>query len=494
MVNTPRVRIAPSPTGKLHIGTARTALFNYLYAKRMGGKFILRIEDTDLERSKPEYAHDIVAALRWLGIDWDEGPEVGGELGPYLQSERTEGYREYIDKIITEGIGYHCFCSTEELDAQREQAMAKREAYIYNGKCRNLDSDEVKARLDKGEKAVIRLKTPSKIVKFKDLIKGEIAVDSKTLGDFVLVKSDGTPLFLLASVLDDVAMHITHVIRGEDHISNTPKQILLLEALNLAIPEYAHLPLIVNTDRSKLSKRKNPTSISDDFEGRGYLPEAIVNFIAFMGWNPKDDSRQYFTLKELEQEWSLDNVGLSPAVFDEQRLSFLNGYYLRQMPIDKLETAVMPFVGQLKPTIKEMVERDLPYFRRVLAVVQEKLKTLAQIDENIELFYTKELDLKLETVFAKKLPQEKAKKLFEEIIETLESKEEQMTSSEAEELLRGLAEAEGIHAGGLLWAVRYLLSGVAASPGAFELMSVLKQETVIERLQAGLRLIDDGTK
>ncbi len=323
-----RTRFAPSPTGFLHIGSARTTLFNYLFAKKNHGSFILRIEDTDVERSKPEYERDIMDSLRWLGIEWDEGPDIGGDYESYRQSQRGEIYRKYLEKLLAEDRAYYCFCSEEELEAQRQYQMSIGETPRYSGKCAQLSPKEVKKYLSEGKTHIIRFKVPAKKVKFNDLVRGELEFDAGLIGDFAIAKNLEIPLYNFAVVVDDFEMKISHVIRGEDHLSNTPKQILLQETLALPTPKYAHLPLILGPDRSKLSKRHEAVAISE-YQRQGYLPETLINFMAFLGWNPGEE-REIYSLPSLIKEFSLERVQKGGAVFNINRLDFLNGFYIRQ--------------------------------------------------------------------------------------------------------------------------------------------------------------------
>lgn len=383
-----RTRFAPSPTGFLHIGSARTALFNYLFAKKNEGVFILRIENTDQERSKPEYEKDIMETLSWLGIEWDEGPILSlqnqkskiksqternetrrsknkvlfssqselqqemkqslndhqkyiGDYGPYRQSERREIYTKYLKTLLAEDRAYYCFCSEEEIEAQRQYQLSIGQPPHYSGKCSRLTKEETDKLFKEGKPAVIRFRTPVKKVQFNDLIKGEIEFDTTLLGDFVIAKNLSSPLYNFACVVDDFEMKISHVIRGEEHISNTPKQILLQEALNLPSPKYAHLPMILAPDRSKLSKRYGAVGISE-FKKEGYLPEALVNFVAFLGWNPGGD-REIYSMNSLIKEFSLSRIQKGGAVFNIKKLDFLNGFYIRQKSIDKLVELCLPY-------------------------------------------------------------------------------------------------------------------------------------------------------
>ena len=329
-----RTRLAPSPTGFLHIGTARTALINYLVAKQNGGYFVLRIEDTDLQRSESRFEDDIVAGLKWLGIHWDEGIEVGGDFAPYRQSERLETYKKYIKELLKQGRVYHCFCSEEELEEKRQKMLAEKKPAIYSGKCALLGAEEVQERINNGERSVLRFRVPSKVVKFDDLVKGKIEFDTSLLGDITIAKDENTPLYNFAVVVDDHEMNINFVIRGEDHISNTPKQILIQEALGFSVPAYAHLPLVLGPDKRKMSKRDGATSLIE-YKKDGYLPEAVVNFLVLLGWNPGDD-REVFSLDELIKEFDIKKFQRSGAIFNIKKLDWFNAYYIKQKSIDRV--------------------------------------------------------------------------------------------------------------------------------------------------------------
>jgi len=337
-----RVRFAPSPTGFLHIGGARTAFFNYLFAKKNQGSFILRIEDTDIERSKPEYEKDIMESLKWLGIEWDEGPDIGGNYGPYRQSERREIYKKYLEKLLAEDKAYYCFCSEDELEAQRQYQLSIGEAPRYSGKCAGLSKEVVEKYLAEGKPSVIRFKVPAKKVGFEDLIRGKVEFDSTLLGDIVIAKDFSTPLYNFTCVIDDYEMRISQVIRGEDHLSNTPKQILIQEALGFPSPKYVHLPIILGPDRTKLSKRQGAVSVIQ-YRELGYLPEALINFIAFLGWNPGME-REIYSLPSLIKEFSLERIQKGGAIFNIKRLDFLNGFYIRGKSIERLTELCLPYL------------------------------------------------------------------------------------------------------------------------------------------------------
>jgi glutamyl-tRNA synthetase/nondiscriminating glutamyl-tRNA synthetase len=323
-----RVRFAPSPTGQLHVGNARTALFNWLLAHGKDGTFLLRIEDTDAERSTRESEVSILEDLRWLGLDWDEGPDVGGLHGPYRQSERLHLYASYANELIAAGHGYYCFCSPAKLEADRQANLAAGRPSRYAGTCRDLSRDDARARMDAGERPVIRFKVPPGVeVSFQDIVRGEVTFNSDLIGDPVLVRSDGRPAYNFAVVVDDALMEITHVIRGEDHISNTPRQVMLYQALGFTAPEFAHLSLVMGPDHTPLSKRHGATSVSE-FRQRGYLPEALVNYLALIGWSPGDDE-ELLPIDELARRFALEDVGHSAGVFDQEKLAWMNRHYMK---------------------------------------------------------------------------------------------------------------------------------------------------------------------
>jgi nondiscriminating glutamyl-tRNA synthetase len=338
-----RVRFAPSPTGPLHIGGARSALFNFLLAKKLGGKFILRIEDTDRERSSRESEVNIYESLKWLGMNWDEGPDVGGAYGPYRQMERLDIYQEYTQKLLAEGKAYYCYCSEEELEKERQEALAQGGSPQYSGKCRLLSAEGREKYEAEGRKPVVRFRVPEdKEIVINDLVRGEVAFQSEEVGDFIIVKSDGIPTYNYAVVIDDALMKISHVIRAEEHLSNTPRQILLYEALGFEIPQFAHISLILGKDRSKMSKRHGATSVVQ-YKEEGYLPEAVVNFLALLGWAPEGEA-EIFSLEELIKEFSLERVAKNPAVFDMEKLRWINGIYLRECSLDKLTELALPYL------------------------------------------------------------------------------------------------------------------------------------------------------
>src|SRR4051812_8592786 len=336
-----RVRFAPSPTGHLHVGNARTALFNWLFARQQGGTNILRIEDTDVERSEARFESQLLDDLKWLGIDWDEGPDVGGPYGPYRQSDRTKVYHEHGERLLSEGKAYLCFCTTEELEAERQKSIAEHRPQIYSGKCRRLDPVESLKRRAAGEQAAIRLHIPERPIRFHDIVHGAVEFQSEVVSDPIIIRSSGMPVYNYVVVIDDALMKITHVIRGDDHLSNTPKQVAVYEALGWPVPEFAHLSTILGPDRERLSKRHGATSVAN-FREMGVLPEALVNYMALLGWAPSGGDREIFTPQELVKEFRLERVTPSPAVFDFEKLYWLNRHYIKESPRARILELSMP--------------------------------------------------------------------------------------------------------------------------------------------------------
>lgn len=488
MADTVRVRIAPSPTGKLHIGTARTALFNYLFAKRHGGTFVVRMEDTDKDRSNDEYVKDILEGLLWLGIGWDEGPEVGGAFGPYFQQERLDIYDEHIDRLLEEKKAYRCYCTTEELDIERKRQQERSEPPKYSGKCRQLSAQEIDAFERAGRQSVVRFLVEPQPVSFDDLIRGKIETDAALIGDFVIRRSDGSPLFVFSNAIDDHLMEITHVLRGEDHLSNTAKQILLAQALNFLSPQFGHFPLILNADRSKMSKRKDPVSITDDFKAKGYLPEALINFIVLLGWSSGTD-KEIFTMRQLIEEFQIERVGTSPAIFDRDKLLWMNGSYIRHADVGEVASQAQNFI--IDKTLFQKTLDQPDYFLSVIALIQDRLKTLDEVESLIGFFYqAPKYDAEL--LIAKKSDRSRTVKALEVAAEAIKGLRG-VTLEETEIALRTAAKEAELKDGEVLWAVRVALSGSGASPGVFELIEVLGKEESLKRVRAAAKLLA-GTK
>jgi len=475
-----RTRIAPSPTGYLHIGSARAALFNYLFTKKHEGSFILRIEDTDKERSTAEFERDIIDGLKWLGLYWDEGPETEDKYGPYRQSQRIDIYRKYIEKLINEDKAYYCFCSEQDLEAERQYQMSQGLAPRYSGKCAGLDKETVEKYLAERKPSTIRFRVAPKKVTFEDLIRGHLEFDASLTGDIVIAKSLNAPLYNFAAVVDDFEMKISHIIRGEDHISNTPKQILLQEALGFNQPLYGHLPLVLGEDRAKMSKREGAASVYE-FRKEGYLPEALVNFIAFLGWNPGDE-REIYSLASLIKEFSLEKIQKGGAVFNIKKLDFLNGFYIRQRSPEKLAELCLPFLAASGMANK--VDSDT--LVKIVSIYQERLKKLSEIVDLADFFFKDKLDYDKDMLKWKEMSDKETKNCLDKI-EKLLSKTGEWKKEKLEEAL--LEEAEkGKSRGELLWPLRVALTAKEASAGPFEIAEILGKEKTLKRIQEAKKL------
>jgi glutamyl-tRNA synthetase/nondiscriminating glutamyl-tRNA synthetase len=390
-----RLRFAPSPTGQLHVGNARTALFNWLLAAGQGGTFILRIEDTDLERSSRESEQAILEDLRWMGLDWTEGIEAGGDHGPYRQTERLHMYRAYAVELLSSGAAYHCFCSAEQLEADRQAALAAGRPPKYAGRCRSLSRDEARRRIDGGEKAVIRFRVPEghRDIVFNDLVRGEVRFSTEVIGDPVLVRSDGIPAYNYAVVIDDALMEITHVIRGEDHISNTPRQLLLYEAFGWRPPIFAHVSLVMGPDHSPLSKRHGATSVAE-FRARGYLPEALTNYLALIGWSPGADE-EVLPISELATRFRIEDVGHSAGVFDVEKLAWVNRHYLKAAAPARLAQLAIPYLRQAG-WVSELMDGDLTYLESVIPIAAASVDRLEQIPARLSFLFDYSADRSLQ--------------------------------------------------------------------------------------------------
>jgi glutamyl-tRNA synthetase/nondiscriminating glutamyl-tRNA synthetase len=381
-----RVRFAPSPTGYVHVGNARTALFNWLFARHHGGVYILRIEDTDAERSRPEYERQLTSDLRWFGLDWDEGPDKGGPFAPYRQSERQEVYAQYAEKLIAQGDAYYCFCSPEQLEAERQQALAAGRQPRYSGRCHKLAPDEASRRKSAGEPAAVRLKIVESTFFWNDLVHGPTTISSDIIGDPILVRSEGLPAYNYAVVIDDHLMEITHVIRGDDHISNTPRQLAVYRALEWQPPEFAHLSTILGSDRTRLSKRHGATSM-ESFREMGILPEALRNYLALLGWSPADGKTEILSSEELVEQFSLDHITKSPAVFDTDKLYWLNRHYMKQYPPQHLAELAAPFLQAAGQFSAQPGPEALAWLERVLDAVLKNISLLSQLPEATRIIF-----------------------------------------------------------------------------------------------------------
>ncbi|NLM51900.1 MAG: glutamate--tRNA ligase [Firmicutes bacterium] len=480
-----RVRYAPSPTGPLHIGGARSALFNWLFARRYGGTMLVRIEDTDLDRSSREAEALILDSLRWLGIDWDEGIEVGGEHGPYRQQERLSLYQPYIEKLLESGHAYECFCSEEELEAERQALKARGELPRYLGKCRKLTAAEKEEFRAAGRKPVIRFRVPEgKKIVVDDLVRGRVEFDSDGIGDFILVKSNGLPTYNFAVVLDDALMEITHVIRGEEHLSNTPRQILIYEALGFPLPQFAHVSLILGEDRSKMSKRHGATSVLQ-YRDDGYLPEALINFLALLGWSPEGE-QEIFSVEELIQQFSLERVSKSPAVFDLNKLRWMNAHYLKALPVDELSRLCLPHLQRAGLMAEEVTAADLSWLEQAVAAVQEKMEYAAQAPELMRVFFG-------DTVLLDKEDEEVKQILSLEtsvqVISALQQRAEEMDSWDSatvRRILKEIGKEVGVKGKALFMAARIAVTGQSHGPDLNAVLTLIGPKHAASRAKSVL--------
>lgn len=493
-----RVRIAPSPTGYLHIGTARTALFNYLFAKSQSGKFILRIEDTDLERSDEKFTKEIIESLKWLGIDYDEGPDIDGDFGPYRQSERLETYKKYLQQLLKENKAYYCFCSEEELEVERQAQMKRGEPPVYSGRCANLNEAEIKKFLDEGRKPIIRFRMPTKKIIFEDLIKGTLEFDTKLIGDITIAKNLDAPLYNFAVVVDDETMKISHVIRGEDHISNTPKQIAMIEALGFKKPKYAHIPLTLAPDRTKLSKRHGAMALAE-YRAMGYLPEALLNFMAFMGWNPKTD-QEFFTKEELIKVFSMDNMNKAAAIFNIEKLNWLNGNYIRKMDLSELTEKCIPYfesanlIGKAGETEWKISETGEPIIfdqlKKITALTQERLVKLSDLPGLVSFLFKKELSYDKQLLIWKKMTAKETVEHLSEIEKFLTgADEDKFIKENLEKEIKNLIEEKKLGVGETLWPLRVALTGLKASPPPFDVAEILGKGKTLMRIKSAISLL-----
>jgi glutamyl-tRNA synthetase len=492
---TDRVRIAPSPTGPLHIGTARTALFNFLHARHTGGTFILRLEDTDVARSSIAYEKDILDGLHWLGLRWDEGPEVAGESargphGPYRQMERLPLYAEAADRLRASDMAYPCYCTPDELTAERERLEAARLPPRYSGRCAKLTLQQRAAFEAEGRKPALRFRVGEGVVVIDDIVRGRVEIDVANLGgDFVIVRADGTPLYHFTVVVDDAAMQISHVIRGEDHLSNTPKHVLLFRALGHEPPAFAHLPLILNADRTKISKRKAQTAI-DDYRAEGFIREALVNYLALLGWSTGSED-EVLSLDELIERFDLSEVNKAGAVFDRERLEWLNGQWIRRLDPDDLVERLRPFLeaelagGRID---RMPAEGEL---KAILPVVQERLPRLGAIGDLVGFLWVDDIRVDPAVVVPKRWDGTITREALRAARDTISGIGQ--VSYEADELeppLRALAEARGWKAGDLFMAIRVAVTGRTATPPLFDTLVALGPERTLARLDSAVAVLE----
>lgn len=478
-----RVRFAPSPTGYLHVGGARTALFNWLFARHHGGDFVLRIEDTDRVRSTQEAVQAILDGMTWLGLDWDEGPEKDKGNGPYYQTQRLDIYYKYAQQLMEAGRAYYCYCSPEELDERRKALLEKGEAPRYDRKCCSLTPELEEAYKAEGRKPVIRFKS-SDVGKsvVEDMVRGRVVFENEVIDDFVIIKSDGMPTYNFAVVVDDYLMGITHVIRGEDHLSNTPKQIQLYDALGWKTPTFAHISMILGPDKTKLSKRHGATSVMQ-YEEDGYLPEAMMNYLALLGWS-HNATDNLFTKEQLIEYFSLDGVSKNPAVFDMAKLQWMNGVYIREASLERLVGLVKPYLQKAGFIGETLSPADEERLKGIVAEMQTRMKTLDEIVELTGYFFSDLVEY--EEAALKNLKKEYAPEVLERLAEAIGNLKE-FTPQTIEPEFQKLWEELEMKAGALIHPVRAALTGRKVSPGIYETVYLIGQEESVKRMKAGAR-------
>ena len=480
MTNEIRVRYAPSPTGHLHIGNARTALFNYLYARNKGGKFIIRIEDTDQKRNIEGGEESQLKYLKWLGMDWDEGVDVGGAYGPYRQSERNDIYQKYYNELLEKGLAYKCYCTEEELEKEREEQMAKNETPQYSGKCRHLTTEEQQQLEAEGRQPSIRFKVPQgKIYSFDDMVKGQVSFESDGIGDHVIVKKDGIPTYNFAVTIDDHLMEISHVLRGDDHISNTPKQLMIYEALGWTPPIFGHMTLIVNESRKKLSKRdESIIQFIEQYEELGYIPEALFNFITLLGWSPEGEE-EIFSKEEFINIFDPNRLSKSPALFDKQKLAWMNNQYMKQIELDRVVEFALPHLIKSGCVKESRTEEENAWVRELIALNQEKMSYGAEIVELSELFFNEEVRMDEEAkeiISEEQVPEVLSAFLTE--IENLEA----FTAEEIKKSVKAVQKSTGHKGKKLFMPLRVAATGQMHGPDLMKTIELLGKEKVKSRL------------
>lgn len=482
-----RVRFAPSPTGYLHIGGARTALFNWLFARKMGGKLILRIEDTDIERLKEDSVSQILTSLKWLGLNWDEGPEVGGNCGPYYQSERLDIYKKYAQQLINEGKAYYCFCSPADLEAQREKQRAAKQPFRYARTCHEISAEEAEKRIAAGESYSVRVKIPLEgSITVHDLIHGDVTFNMDQFDDFVIVKSNGIPTYNFAVCVDDHLMGITHVLRAEEHLPNTPKQLLIYEALGWQPPEFGHMSMILAMDRSKLSKRHGATSV-EEFRSQGYLPDAIINYLTLLGWGPGDE-REKFTLEETVKLFELEQMSKKAAIYDTKKLTWMNGQYLSELPLEKILPEAKQFFIKDGLVDEKWFENPTneAYFAKLVDVVRVRVKTLQEVADASTYFFKDVDEYDTKGVIKHFKPESAA--LLEQCIAAVKADDVyDLVSTEA--AYSKIAADNDLALGKVIHPTRLALTGRTVSPGMFDVMVLLGKKKTLERLEKAVAYI-----
>lgn len=478
-----KVRFAPSPTGPFHIGGARSALFNWLVARNKNGKFLVRVEDTDLARSTRESEENIKAALNWLGLNWDEGIDVGGENGPYRQTERLNIYHKEIQRLLDEGKAYYCYCTEEELEESRTQQLAEGKTPVYNDHCRSLTEEEIAKYKESGRKPVIRLRVPKEgVFAFDDMVRGHVTFQAAGVGDFIIMKSDGIPVYNFAVVVDDALMNITHVIRAEEHLSNTPRQIAIYQALGYDIPKFGHISLILGSDHKKMSKRHGATSV-DEYRKMGYLSDAVVNYLALLGWAPKGE-QEIFTREELIEQFSMKRVSANDAVFDIEKLNWINFQYMKQLSPEELLELTLPFIINAGYITGPLSDEKKEWLKKVVWFVRDHLYYGAQTPENIKIFF-EELFATTDEEMLDIMNRETSKMIIKSFAEKL-SDLDTFNESSIKDVFSNLMKESGIKGKAAFEPVRIALTGEIHGPGLYTLIELFGKEKTIHRLKSSL--------
>ena len=498
-----RVRFAPSPTGLLHVGNARTALYNWLFARHNGGAFVLRIEDTDADRSEARYEDQLMKDLHWLGLDWQEGPVFdmaggdmesrwsgGGPFAPYRQSERLEIYREHTDRLLADGKAYRCFCTQEELEAERLLATKEHRPQVYSGRCRSISRDQSKARAEAGEAFAVRLQIPDRPLRFIDIVRGEVEFQSETVSDPILVRSgDGMPVYNYVVTVDDALMQITHVIRGDDHISNTPKQVAIYEAFGWKVPQFAHLSTILGADRERLSKRHGATSIAS-FREMGYLPEALVNYLALLGWGAEGGTRETFTPEELAKEFKLERVTPSPAIFDWDKLNWLNRHYLKLRPGHEIVDLAWPSFEERRwlPLRSAADAATIAWFGQMLGVFVSGVDRLDQLADKAKFLFEMDIvALKADAENAVILSAESARKVITAFAHEVLEIAGPIDAVQFKTLMNDVKASTGVKGKELFHPVRIILTGAHSGPEFDKIVPLMEEGSVLGLPVLGVR-------
>ncbi|MCY1120259.1 glutamate--tRNA ligase [Bacillus safensis] len=481
MGNEVRVRYAPSPTGHLHIGNARTALFNYLFARSQGGKFIIRIEDTDQKRNVEGGEESQLRHLQWLGIDWDESIDKDGGYGPYRQSERNDIYKKYYEELLEKDLAYKCYCTAEELEAEREAQIARSEMPRYSGKCSHLSKEEEDKLIAEGREPSIRFRVPKgEIIKFDDMVKGDISFETDGIGDFVIVKKDGTPTYNFAVAVDDHLMKMTHVLRGEDHISNTPKQIMIFNAFGWDVPLFGHMTLIVNENRKKLSKRdESIIQFIEQYKNLGYLPEALFNFIALLGWSPVGEE-ELFTKEQFIDIFDVNRLSKSPALFDMHKLKWVNNQYVKALDLDQVVALTLPHLQKAGKVSEQLTEEENTWVRKLISLYHEQLSYGAEIVELTELFFKEQIEYNQEA--KEVLAEEQVPEVMASFAGQLEQLES-FTPDEIKAAIKAVQKETGHKGKKLFMPIRVAVTGQTHGPELPQSIELLGKDTVLNRIK-----------